>query len=159
MFADALAGGRLIRDRTLDIPEPPPPPVVEEAPVAQAQPWTYQVQIVSPDVNIYNFAMAHLRTAPGVTQVVPVSINPGGVSYVNVTYSGGNIANLRLSLGSRGWAVEQNGFILRMSSGSSGPPPLPPPAPPKPQPVQPQQQQPPATGQQPPQSQPPRDHE
>jgi len=159
MFADALAEGRLIRDRTLDIPEPPPPPVVEEAPVAQAQPWTYQVQIVSPDVNIYNFAMAHLRTAPGVTEVVPVSINPGGVSYVNVTYSGGNIANLRLALGSRGWAVEQNGFILRMSSGSAGPPPLPPPAQPKPQPAQPQPQQPPATPQQMPQSQPPRSNE
>ncbi len=159
MFADALAEGRLIRDRTLDIPEPPPPPVVEEAPVAQAQPWTYQVQIVSPDVNIYNFAMAHLRTAPGVTQVVPVSINPGGVSYVNVTYSGGNISNLRLALGSRGWSVEQNGFILRMSSGSAGPPPLPTPAQPKPQPPQPQPQQPPATPQQTPQGQPPRGNE
>ena len=66
--------------------------MIEEAPVQQAQPWTYQVQIVSPDVNIYNFAMAHLRTTPGVTQVVPVSINPGGVSYVNVTYSGGDLS-------------------------------------------------------------------
>ncbi|QNP42520.1 hypothetical protein H9L15_09675 [Sphingomonas daechungensis] len=125
LFADALASGRLVRDRTLDIPEPPPPPVVEEAPVQQAQPWAYQIQIVSPDVNIYNFAMAHLRTSPGVDQVVPVSINPGGVSYVNVTYRGGNIANLRTSLGSRGWNVEQNGFVLRMSTGSAGPPPLP----------------------------------
>ncbi|GAA4759273.1 hypothetical protein GCM10023264_29930 [Sphingomonas daechungensis] len=140
LFADALASGRLVRDRTLDIPEPPPPPVVEEAPVQQAQPWAYQIQIVSPDVNIYNFAMAHLRTSPGVDQVVPVSINPGGVSYVNVTYRGGNIANLRTSLGSRGWNVEQNGFVLRMSTGSAGPPPLPPPVPPKPQPAPPQPQ-------------------
>ncbi len=54
----------------------------------QGRPWTYQVQIVSSDVNIYNFAMAHLRTTGGVEQVVPVSINPGGVSYVNVTYRG-----------------------------------------------------------------------
>ena len=59
VFAEALASGRLVRDRSLDIPEPPPPPeVAEEAPKPVAgRPWTYQVQIVSPDVNIYNFAM------------------------------------------------------------------------------------------------------
>jgi hypothetical protein len=159
LFADALAEGRLIRDRTLDIPEPPPPPVVEEAPTQQAQPWTYQVQIVSPDVNVYNFAMAHLRTAPGVDLVVPVSISPGGVSYVNVTYRGGDISNLRLALGSRGWSVEQNGYILRMSSGSGGPPPLPPKPSPQPAPPPPQQQQQPAIPPQTPQTQPPRDEE
>ena len=160
LFANALAEGRLVRDRTLDIPEPPPPPVVEEAPApVQTASWTYQVQIVSPDVNIYNFAMAHLRTSPGVDQVVPVSINPGGVSYVNVTYSGGNISNLRLALGSRGWNVEQNGYILRMSSGSAGPPPLPPPPLPKPQPATPQPPQQPATPPPAPQGQPPKGNE
>jgi hypothetical protein len=143
MFADALAAGRLVRDRSLDIPEPPPPPeVVEEAPKpVQGRPWTYQVQIVSPDVNIYNFAMAHLRTTGGVDQVVPVSINPGGVSYVNVTFRG-ELPALRAALAARGWNVEQNGYILRMSSGGKAPPPLAPPAPPpqpQPQPAQPAQ--------------------
>ena len=139
MFADALADGRLVRDRSLDIPEPPPPPVeiVEEAPTQQARPWAYQVQIVSPDVNIYNFAMAHLRTTGGVQQVVPVSINPGGVSYVNVTYQG-DVSGLRSALAARGWNVEQNGYVLRMSSSGNGPPPVAPPQPPpqpQPQPV------------------------
>ena len=152
LFADALADGRLVRDPSLDIPEPPPPPeVVEETPApVQGRPWTYQVQIVSPDVNIYNFAMAHIRTTSGVDQVVPVSINPGGVSYVNVTYRG-DVSVLRALLASRGWAVEQNGYVLRMSSGSGGPPALPPPpqprpqpAPPQPQPAAPQPQNPPA---------------
>jgi hypothetical protein len=136
MFADALADGRLVRDRSLDIPEPPPPPVeiVEEAPTQQARPWAYQVQIVSPDVNIYNFAMAHLRTTGGVQQVVPVSINPGGVSYVNVTYQG-DVSGLRSALAARGWNVEQNGYVLRMSSSGNGPPPVAPPQPPpQPQP-------------------------
>jgi hypothetical protein len=153
MFADALADGRLIRDRSLDIPEPPPPPVeiVEQAPTQQARPWAYQVQIVSPDVNIYNFAMAHLRTTGGVQQVVPVSINPGGVSYVNVTYQG-NVAGLRTALAARGWNVEQNGYVLRMSSSGNGPPPI---APPLPQP-QPQQ---PAPAPQATPSQPPRGNE
>jgi hypothetical protein len=154
MFAQALAAGRLERDSSLDIPLPPPAPeeIVEEAPPPpKATTWTYQVQIVSPDVNIYNFAMAHLRTTSGVQQVVPVSINPGGVSYVNVTYKG-DLSVLRALLASRGWSVEQNGYILRMSSSGNAPPPMTPPAPqpqPQPQPAQ----QPPATPPQRPQGQ------
>ena len=154
LFADALAAGRLVRDPSLDIPEPPPPPeIIEEAPLPmQGRPWTYQVQIVSPDVNIYNFAMAHIRTTSGVDQVVPVSINPGGVSYVNVTYRG-DISVLRALLASRGWSVEQNGYVLRMASTGGAPPPLqPPPAPPQPQP-------PPAQPPQTPLAQPPRSDE
>jgi hypothetical protein len=154
LFADALAEGRLVRDPSLDIPEPPPPPeIIEEAPQpTQGRPWTYQVQIVSPDVNIYNFAMAHIRTTSGVDQVVPVSINPGGVSYVNVTYRG-DVSVLRALLASRGWSVEQNGYVLRMASTGGAPPPLqPPPAPPQPQP---QPAQPPQT----PPAQPPRGEE
>ena len=139
MFGDALEAGRLVRDPSLDIPLPPPPPeeIVEEAPISTARTWTYQVQIVSPDVTIYNFAMAHLRTTSGVKQVVPVAINTGGVSYVNVTYSG-DLSVLRALLASRGWSVEQNGFVLRMSSSGEKPPALPPP-PPAPQPAQPPQ--------------------
>ena len=139
MFGDALEAGRLVRDPSLDIPLPPPPPeeIVEEAPVATARTWTYQVQIVSPDVTIYNFAMAHLRTTSGVQQVVPVAINPGGVSYVNVTYRG-DLSVLRALLASRGWSVEQNGFVLRMSSSGEKPPALQPP-PPTPQAAQPPQ--------------------
>jgi len=148
MFADALAAGRLVRDPSLDIPLPPPPPeIIEEAPVIQSRTWTYQVQIVSPDVNIYNFAMAHLRTTSGVQQVVPVAINPGGVSYVNVTYSG-DLSVLRALLAARGWSVEQNGYILRMSSSGDKPPSLPPPPQsqpqPQPQPAQPAQTTPPS---------------
>jgi hypothetical protein len=135
MFADALADGRLVRDTSLNIPEPPPPvEVIEEPPQSmQGRLWTYQVQIVSPDVNIYNFAMAHLKTTGGVDQVAPVSINPDGVSYVNVTYRG-ELSGLRAALAARGWSVEQNGFVLRMSSSGKAPPPIAPPPPPQPQP-------------------------
>jgi hypothetical protein len=137
MFANAHANGMLVRDPSLDIPLPPPPPaeIVEEAPApSQARTWTYQVQIVSPDVNIYHFAMAHLRTTSGVQQVVPVAINPSGVSYVNVTYNG-DLSVLRALLASRGWSVEQNGYVLRMSSSGDKPPTLPPPPQPHPQPA------------------------
>jgi len=147
LFASALAAGRLVRDPSLDIPLPPPPPeeIIEEAPppptAAPGRVWTYQVQIVSPDVNIYNFAMAHLRTTAGVEQVAPVSIFPGGVSYVNVTYRG-DISNLRAALAARGWAVTQSGYVLRMASSGDRPPALPPPPAPSPPPPAPPEQQP-----------------
>ena len=152
LFTAALQAGRLVRDPTLDIPEPPPPPpeeIFEEEVTDRPAPrpdagrvWTYQVQIVSPDVTVYNFAMAHLRTSPGVEQVAPVSIFPGAVSYVNVTYRG-DLGNLRAALTARGWNVTQSGAVLRMSSGGQRPPSLPPPPPPpQPQPPQPQPQPP-----------------
>ena len=149
MFTRALQSGRLIRDTSLDIPLPPPPPpeeIIEEtapAPTAQRV-WSYQVQIVSPDVNVYNFAMAHLRTTPGVEGIAVVNVFPGGVSYVNVTYRG-EIGNLRSALVARGWAVSQTGYVLRMSSTGEKPPALPPPPQPAP---------PPAPQQAPPQPQP-----
>jgi hypothetical protein len=89
--------------------------------------------------------MAHLRTTAGVQQVTPVAINPGGVSYVNVTYRG-DLSVLRALLSSRGWNVEQNGFVLRMSSSGEKPPSLPPPPQqpqPQPQPAPPPQNSPP----------------
>jgi hypothetical protein len=144
MFARALQSGRLIRDTSLDIPLPPPPPpeeIIEEVATAAPTPgrvWSYQVQIVSPDVNVYNFAMAHLRTTAGVEGIAVVAVNPNGVSYVNVTYRG-DVGNLRSALIARGWAVTQTGFVLRMSSTGERPPALPPPpAPPAaPPPAQP----------------------
>ena len=144
LFGNALAAGRLVRDPTLDIPEPPPPPVEDVvAPVVAQNSWTYQVQIVSPNLNVYNFAMAHLRTTPGVTDVALVLLSEGGTSYVNVTYRG-QLGALRSSLIGRGWNVDQNGYVLRMSSGSGGPPPIQRPPPPPPEQPQPSAQPPPA---------------
>jgi hypothetical protein len=150
LFSAALQAGRLVRDPSLDIPQPPP--LQEPEPVAQptqqvAQPWVYQVQIVSPDVHIYNFGMAHLRTIPGVDTVVPIAINPGGISYVNVTYRG-DLGGLVSALSVRGWNVERMGYVLRISGRGPAPPPLPPqPVPqPQPQPAQPQPQAPPPGG-------------
>lgn len=146
LFASALAAGRLVRDPTLDIPEPPPLPVEEieeqveadarsRSAQASAQPWVYQVQIVAPNVSVYNFAMAHLRTIGGVEQVAPIAINPTGTSYVHVTFRG-ELGALRAALASRGWIVDQSGYILRISSAGAPPPPPPQPPPqPSPQPA------------------------
>jgi hypothetical protein len=135
MFAGALAAGRLVRDPSLNIPEPPPLPVEEEVVEAPAavQPWTYQVQIAARNVNTYNFAMAHLRTIPGIEGVNPIVINPDGVSYVHVSYRG-NIASLAAALAARGWSTDFAGTVVRVSGGDSAPPPLPPQQPPAVQP-------------------------
>jgi hypothetical protein len=154
LFSAAHAAGRLVRDPTLDIPEPPPLPeeLVEEEEAKPADrptgpqqaPAAYQVQIRVNNVNSYNFAMAHLRTLPGIEQLIPQSINPSGTSYVLVSYRG-SAAALAAALSARGWSTDFGGTIVRMSGGAGPPPaiPLPPPvapanppatAPPQPEP-------------------------
>jgi hypothetical protein len=134
IFAQALAEGRLSRDPSLNIPSPP----VVEAPVQAAPPPkpvavtnSYQVQIIGNDVVVYNFAMAHLRTLPGVTSATPQQINPAGISYVLVTYRG-SIAQLAAALSARGWIADASGTVVRIHPSSDKPPPLPAPPPPQP---------------------------
>jgi hypothetical protein len=143
LFQAALAAGKLTRDSSLNQPAPPPLPVeepVETAPTSTAS--SVQVQIsAAGDVNIYNFAMAHLRTLGGIQSATPQMINPTGVSYVLVTYNG-TLGELAAKLGGRGWIVTTTGGnVLTMRSSSGKPPPLPPP----PQPATPPQPQPAAT--------------
>jgi hypothetical protein len=133
LFALAHASGRLVRDPTLDIPEPPPLPEEEleeeDKPVSSAQaPTAYQVQIAATNVNTYNFAMAHLRTLAGIEQLIPQSINPSGTSYVLVSYRGSASA-LAAALRARGWSADFGGTIVRMSGGAGPPPPVPQPPP------------------------------
>ena len=140
LFAQALAAGRLERDSSLDLP---PPPVIElppEKPVAPPSANAYQVQITGKDVTVYNFAMAHLRTLPGIDSATPQQINPGGTSYVLVSYRG-NIAQLAAALTARGWIVDFGGTVVRLHSSTDKPPALPPP----PQPVTPAPQPTPTT--------------
>ena len=130
LFMTAFAAGALERDPTLDIPEPPPLPVeeVEEAPPPKAQQpaFAFQVQIVANNVNTYNFAMAHLRTLPGIEQISPQSINPTGISYILVSYRGSG-AQMASALTARGWSAAYGGTIVRISGGAGPPPPMPPP--------------------------------
>jgi hypothetical protein len=135
LFTQALAAGQLARDPSLDLPPPPPLPVeeiIEEARPAQATVAAnaYQVQISAKDVRVYNFAMAHLRTLPGMESASPQLINPTGTSYVLVSYRG-SIAALAAALTGRGWTVDYSGTVVKIRSDN--PPPLPPP-PPQPQP-------------------------
>ena len=140
IYAQALAAGQLSRDPSLNLPPPPVQELPELAPPPKPANLVnaYQVQVTGNDVVIYNFAMAHLRTLPGITSATPQQINPGGTSYILVGYRG-SIAQLAAALTGRGWIVDFSGTVVRMHSGSDKPPslPAPPPAagPPKPAPA------------------------
>jgi hypothetical protein len=137
LFAQALAAGQLSRDPSLNIPTPP----AQLAPVQALPPKpanivnAYQVQVTGTDVVIYNFAMAHLRTLPGVASATPQQINPAGTSYILVGYRG-SVAQLAAALRARGWVVDFGGTVVRVRSASDKPPalPAPPPSPPQPAP-------------------------
>jgi hypothetical protein len=143
LFSQALAAGALARDSSLN--QPPPPPLPEQ-PVEQtvAKPANtgnaYQVQVTGQDVNMYNFAMAHLRTLAGLDSATPQLISPSGTSYILVKYHG-SIAQLAGALSGRGWVVETSGGnVVKLKSASNKPPALPPPAPPAAVQTQPVQQ-------------------
>jgi hypothetical protein len=146
IYAQALAAGRLTRDSSLNLPPPPVlPQLAEEKPAAPVSEFnSFQLQVVGKNVNFYNFAMAHLRSLPGVKSAAPQQINPGGTSYILVSYKGA-ISQLAAALSARGWIVDSaEGSVLRIHSEADKPPALPPP------PVQPQ----PAAAAQPPPKQP-----
>ncbi|MBV8907904.1 MAG: heavy-metal-associated domain-containing protein [Sphingomonas sp.] len=126
IYANALAAGRLARDPSLNLPPPPVLPTVEEKPVVVNLVNSFQVQVSGKNVNFYNFAMAHLRTIAGVQSASPQQINPGGTSYILVTYKG-DISQLAAALSGRGWVVEAAGSVVKIHSDADKPPALPPP--------------------------------
>jgi hypothetical protein len=126
LFAEALAAGRLERDSSLNLPPPPIQEMPAEAPPAAAITNAYQVQVSGNNVNFYNFAMAHLRTLPGIDSATPQQINPGGTSYILVSYRG-DISQLAAALSARGWITETSGTVVKIHGSSDKPPALPPP--------------------------------
>ncbi len=138
IYAQALAAGRLTRDSSLDQPPPPVLPTLSEAkPVAVNQFNSFQIQVTGKNVIFYNFAMAHLRTLPGVQSATPQQINPVGTSYILVQYKG-DISQLAAALTGRGWVVEAAGSVVKIRSDADKPPAIPPPPPVQP-PAQPAQ--------------------
>ena len=129
LFARALAAGRLSRDTSLNVPSPP----VQLAPVQIAPPPkpvvvnAFQVQVTGNDVAFYNFAMAHLRTLPGITSATPEQINPKGISYILVGYRG-SVVQLAAALTARGWIAAYGGTVVSIHSPTDKPPGVPAPA-------------------------------
>jgi hypothetical protein len=112
LFATAFAAGRLRRDSTLNLPPPPPPPP-EAAQTVIAAPASIQVQVVSPNALTYNYALAHLRTIPGVDKVDQVNIAIGSISNFMVNYRG-SAASLGAILSGRGWGVDVSGNTVKI---------------------------------------------
>ena len=113
LFAAAYESGRLVRDTTLNLPEPPPPPVEDEQQPDQRAPVAYRVGVTAPNAATYNSALAHLRAVPGVDRVEQVNIALGDTSYFYVSYRG-DLATLRSILASRGWGADVSGGQLRL---------------------------------------------
>jgi hypothetical protein len=139
LFSRALAAGQLPLDPSLNLPPPP----IQQLPEQAAPPKpanlvnAYQVQVTGKDVNIYNFAMAHLRTLPGIDSATPQQINASGTSYILVDYRG-TIGQLAAAMRARGWIADFSGTVVRLRSATDKPPALPPPpaaVPPQPQPT------------------------
>jgi hypothetical protein len=78
--------------------------------------------------------MAHLRTLPGVQSATPQQINPGGTSYILVSFKG-SLAQLAAALSGRGWVTEAAGSVVKIRSSTDKPPPIPPPPPVQPPPA------------------------
>jgi hypothetical protein len=127
IYGQALAAGRLTRDSSLNLPPPPALPTLPEVKQVVANAFnSFQIQVSGNNVNFYNFAMAHLRTLPGIQSATPQQINPGGTSYILVQYKG-DISQLAAGLSGRGWIVEAAGSVVKIRSASDKPPALPPP--------------------------------
>ena len=98
------------------------------------------MQISGKDVNVYNFAMAHLRTLPGIDSATPQQINPGGTSYVLVAFHG-DISQLAAALSARGLDGLDRGhrhhdaLVVGEAAGAPPPPPQPAAPPQQPQPA------------------------
>jgi hypothetical protein len=128
LFSQALAAGQLPRDPSLNLPPAPIQQLPEQA--APLKPANlvnaYQVQVTGKDVNVYNFAMAHLRTLPGIDSATPQQINPSGTSYILVAYRG-SAGQLAVAMRARGWIADFSGTVVRLRSATDKPPALPPP--------------------------------
>ncbi|MEO7815253.1 MAG: heavy-metal-associated domain-containing protein, partial [Sphingomicrobium sp.] len=129
LFTLALANGKLHRDPSLIIAEPPPP--VEEvaaAPVkAAVAPRIIQLQILTRDEAGLSSAFGAIRGISGVDAVSPRSTAVGGWSILLVTYRGEPQA-LATAMSARGWSVVDVGGTLRVNPGA--PPPVAPAKPP-----------------------------
>ena len=122
LFTLALANGRLHRDPSLIIAEPPPP--VEEVVAAPAKaavaPTIVQLQILTRDEAGLSSAFGAIRGIAGVDAVSPRSTAIGGWSILLVTYRGEPQA-LATAMSARGWSVVDVGGTLRVNPGAPPP--------------------------------------
>jgi hypothetical protein len=120
-YAEALRGGRLGTDPSLELEAPPPPELPEEAVVesdsAVALPGTastFLVQVDTPDDPALVQVQASLRAIPGVKTVATDSVALGGISILRVGYDG-DAQVFRTALATAGYNVQDTGGGLRLT--------------------------------------------
>jgi hypothetical protein len=128
LFTRALAAGALVRDPSLNIPDPPPLLVEDELAAVTAAPQVQlrgiQLQVLTRDeAGLANVA-AVLRGTAGV-EAVGVSGSDKGWSILMVNFRGDGAA-LAAALRARGWSVSDVGGTLRIVPGLPLPVPPPP---------------------------------
>lgn len=95
-------------------PTDPTDPIVPVAPSSAV--INVSVQFDTPDVGAVNRGESSVRSVPGVTAATTTSLALGGVSVMNVSYTG-ELAGLAAALRSRGWRVQSGSGALRISRG------------------------------------------
>ena len=122
LFTRALAAGKLRRDPSLIIVEPPPPVEDELAAIQTEAPVrSIQVQILTRNDAGLATVMSALQATGGV-QGVGVRGSESGWSVLMVNFRGDNAA-LAAALRARGWSVSDVGGTLRVVPGLPIPPP------------------------------------
>jgi hypothetical protein len=118
LFTAALADGKLNRDPSLIIAEPPPPVEEElvEAAKAVVAPRMVQIQILTRDQGGLDTAFSVIRSVAGVDSVSPRSTAIGGWSLLLVNYRG-ETSSLAAALSAKGWTVSSVGGSLRVNPG------------------------------------------
>jgi len=91
---------------------------VSSIPVPTGAAINVAVQFDTPDVGAVSRGEASVRSVPGVSSASTGSLALGGVSVMQVTYSG-DLAGLASALRSRGWQVQQGAGVLRISRGGA----------------------------------------
>lgn len=76
------------------------------------------VQFDTPDVGAVSRGESSVRSVPGVSSASTSSLALGGVSVMQVSYSG-NLATLASALRAKGWQVQQGAGALRISRGGA----------------------------------------
>ena len=128
LFTLALANGRLHRDPSLIIAEPPPPvEEVIESVKAVIAPQIIQLQILTRDEAGLSSAFAVIRGIAGVDAVSPRNTAIGGWSILLVTYRGES-STLASAMSAHGWKISDVGGTLRVNPGLPPPPGAKPPA-------------------------------
>lgn len=118
LFAQALAAGIIRGDPDLIIQPPPPPKEEEELPTTPIiQPTVVQVLVTERDPGTVSQSVAQIRGLAGVIWVTEAPL-PGGGANLAVNFRG-DASALASVLFARGWAVTNQGGILRVTRGAA----------------------------------------